>query len=93
MIINKEINFEEAAVKYSNDESAIKNKGNLGFFGAFRMIYDFETVCYNTPLNEISMPFRTQYGYHIVKINEHRKNRGKIKVAHIMVAVKESDDK
>ena len=92
-IVNEGFDFNEAAVKYSNDESAQKNQGNLGFFGAFKMVYNFETACYNTELNEISMPFRTRFGYHIVKIHKHRKNRGKIKVAHIMVAVKENDDK
>ena len=92
-IVNEGLDFNEAAVKYSNDESAQKNQGNLGFFGAFKMVYNFETACYNTKLNDISMPFRTRFGYHIVKIHKHRINRGKIKVAHIMVAVKENDDK
>ena len=40
-IINGNISFEDAAVKYSDDKSAKENKGNLGYFTAFMMVYDF----------------------------------------------------
>lgn len=64
---------------------------DLGYFSAFKMVYDFETVAYNTPVGEISMPFRTQFGYHVVKINDKRKSRGTMVAAHIMVALKQKD--
>lgn len=88
-ILKKKISFDKAAVKFSTDPSAKQNKGNLGFFSAFRMVYPFENAAFNNKVGEVSMPFRTQFGYHIVKTDAVRKGRGKIKVAHIMIRVKE----
>ncbi len=79
-------NFEDLAVQYSDDPSAINNKGNLGYFSALRMVYSFETVAYNTNVGDVSEPIRTNYGYHILKVNDKRKSRGDVKVAHIMIA-------
>ncbi|MFC0605563.1 peptidylprolyl isomerase [Winogradskyella pulchriflava] len=64
---------------------------DLGYFSAFKMVYDFETASYNTPKGEISMPFRTQFGYHVVKVNDRRPSRGTISAAHIMVALQQKD--
>lgn len=77
--------FEDIAINYSEDPSVTRNKGNLGWFHAFRMIYPFECVAYTTPVNEISMPFRTNFGYHIIKVNGIRPSKGLIKLAHILV--------
>ena len=83
-ILNGNISFEDAAVQFSDDKSALENKGNLGYFTAFMMVYDFETAAYTTPIGEISQPVKTKYGYHILKVNEKRKAVGERKVAHIM---------
>jgi len=64
---------------------------DLGYFSAFKMVYDFETVAYNTPEGELSMPFRTQFGYHVVNIKKKRLSKGTITAAHIMVALKQTD--
>ena len=60
---------------------------DLGYFTAFKMVYDFESQAYNTPVGEISEPFPTRFGYHIVKVNDKRMSRGEVKVAHIMVSL------
>ena len=83
-------NFSDVAKSSSNDPSAKTNGGNLGYFSAFRMVYPFESMAYNTPLGRVSEPFRTQFGYHILKVNDKRPNRGEVKVAHIMI--EERDD-
>ena len=83
-IINNNISFEEAAIKYSDDKSAIDNKGNLGYFTAFMMVYVFESAAYSTQVGSISQAVKTQYGYHLIKINDKRKAVGQRKVAHIM---------
>lgn len=76
---------------------AEKHNGNtifledLGYFSAFKMVYDFESAAYNTPVGEISMPFRTQFGYHVVKVNDKRASRGTISAAHIMVNLTSKD--
>ena len=69
----------------SDDPSAKDNGGDLGYFTAFQMVYPFETSAYNTKVTEISMPVRTKYGYHIIKVIDKRKAMGEILVGHIMV--------
>lgn len=63
----------------------------LGYFSGFRMVYKFENVAFNTPVGAISQPFRTRFGYHIVNVQDKRKSRGELTVAHIMVVNKEGD--
>lgn len=67
------------------DPSAKDNAGDLGYNSAFRMVYPFETMMYNTKPGEISMPVRTRFGYHIVKVVDKRPTQGEVLVAHIMV--------
>jgi peptidyl-prolyl cis-trans isomerase SurA len=71
----------------SEDPSAQRNNGDLGFFTAFQMVYQFEEAAYTTPVGSISNPVRTKYGYHILKIADQRPARGTMKAAHIMIAV------
>lgn len=83
-------NFETVARATSEDPSARQNGGNVGWFSAFRMVYPFESTAYNTPVGEISMPVRTAYGYHIVKVNDVRPARGRVRVSHIFLRTPES---
>ena len=83
--------FGDLAIKYSEDPSAKENKGELGYFTAFRMVYPFESAAYKTPQGEVSKPIRTSYGYHLIQVEDKRKAVGEIKAAHIMVAVKPTD--
>jgi len=87
-IVKGTISFVDAAVKYSEDESVKNNKGDLGYFTAFRMVYPFESAAFNTKVGDVSQPFRTRFGYHIVKTTNKRKGRGTVKVAHIMLTNK-----
>lgn len=84
--------FGELAVQYSEDPSAKENKGDLGYFSAFRMVYPFENAAYNTPKGEVSKIIRTRFGYHILKIYDVRANRGEITVAHIMILNPKPED-
>ncbi len=77
--------FDSLASRYSEDPSAKKNFGKLGWFTVFQMVYPFENTAYKTPKGDISQPFRTQFGYHIMRANGSRAARGEIKVQHIMV--------
>ncbi len=58
---------------------------DLGYFSAFKMIYEFENVAYETEVGEVSKPFKTKFGYHILKVTDKRKSLGEISVAHIMI--------
>jgi len=77
--------FDSIAKLYSEDPSVKMNNGNLGYFSAFSMVYSFENAAYKTPVGEVSSPFRTQYGYHILQVNDRRASPGEVQVAHIMV--------
>ena len=85
--------FEALAKSFSQDPSAKVNGGNLGFFSAFEMVYPFESAAYNTPVGEVSMPFRTSFGYHIVKTHSFKDLIGAREIAHIMIANKEDAGK
>jgi peptidyl-prolyl cis-trans isomerase SurA len=64
---------------------------DLGYFSGFKMVYDFENVAYNTKIGEVSQPFRTTFGYHVVKVFDKRKSRGEVTVAHIMISNTQKD--
>ncbi|MDR9399580.1 MAG: peptidylprolyl isomerase [Salibacter sp.] len=85
------VDFEVLAAEHSQDPSAQKNKGKLGWFSAFRMVYPFETAAYETPVGEVSKPVRTRFGYHLVKVNDKRDAIGEVKAAHILI--KHDDEK
>ncbi len=78
--------FEIVAKQVSEDPSAQKNGGDLGYFSAFKMLYNFEDIAYKTEFNKVSKPFKTRYGYHILKNTGSRLSKGDIQVAHILVA-------
>ncbi|WP_159023016.1 peptidylprolyl isomerase [Formosa sp. L2A11] len=65
---------------------------DLGYFSAFKMVYSFENVAYNTKVGDVSQPFRTRFGYHVVQVLDKRPDRGTVQVAHIMVAKNKKGD-
>ncbi len=79
--------FAKLAKEFSKDPSVAQNGGDLGYFTVFQMVYPFESAAFNTKVGDISMPARTRFGYHIIKVTDKRKAQGQVKVAHIMVTV------
>ncbi|AWA28613.1 peptidylprolyl isomerase [Flavobacterium magnum] len=78
--------FAALAEQFSQDPSAKENKGELGYFSVFRMIYPFESAAYKTEKGKISNIVRTRFGYHLIKVEDIRDNRGEVGVAHIMIS-------
>ena len=78
--------FESVARATSDDPSVKMNGGNLGYFTVFQMVYPFESAAYKTPIGEVSMPVRSRFGYHIIKVHDKRPSPGQVKVAHIMMS-------
>ena len=70
--------------KNSNPEDEELIIENLGYFSAFKMIYKFENMAYKTPVGEVSLPFRSRFGFHILKVNDKRSSLGEVTVGHIM---------
>jgi peptidyl-prolyl cis-trans isomerase SurA len=84
--------FSEWAKAKSDDPSAGENGGDLGYFSVFRMIYPFEEMAFNTPVGSLSPVFRTQYGYHFLKVMDRRQARGEIRVAHLLIKSPSTDN-
>jgi peptidyl-prolyl cis-trans isomerase SurA len=84
--------FEAIASVYSEDPSAKINSGDLGYFTAMQMVYPFEQAAYTTNVGSISMPVRTRFGYHLVKVTGRKPARGEVEVSHIMIRTGEGFD-
>lgn len=77
-------NFQELALKYSQDRSVGKNHGYLGWITANKYPYLFEIAAYSTPEGEISEIVELPGSYHIIKTGKHRPSQGKVHASHIM---------
>lgn len=75
--------FEKLAKEFSDCPSGATG-GSLGFVNVFSTVYDFENVAYTTPEGSYSAPFRTDFGYHIVKVFKVKPNYKKRRVSHIL---------
>jgi peptidyl-prolyl cis-trans isomerase SurA len=84
-VVKQKVPFEELARRHSDDPSAKDNDGNLGYFSVFSMVYPFETVAYQTDKGKVSMPVRTQFGYHLIMVNDRLDNAGEKRAAHIII--------
>ncbi len=84
-ILAGKTSFEQAAKASSEDPGTKETGGNLGYFTALQLVYPFENMAYGTRVGQISPIFRTQFGYHIIQVNDMRKNRGEVRVQHIML--------
>jgi len=84
--------FASLAVRHSEEPGASVSKGNLGFFTAMQMVFPFEQAAYQTPVGDVSMPVRTQFGYHIVKVLDRQPSRGEVEVSHIMIRAGDDTD-
>ncbi len=76
------------AANYSGkggDKSANENKGDLGYQTSLDLVYPFENACYAAKVGDVTMPVRTSYGYHIIKLVDKRPYKGEVKIAHIML--------
>ena len=78
--------FAMVAREMSTDPNVQETGGELGWITPFRYVYPLEEAVYNTAVGSISEPFRTQYGWHIVLVEEER-DHVEVKASHIMKMV------
>jgi parvulin-like peptidyl-prolyl isomerase len=62
--------FSELAEKNSEDPGSRDRGGDLGYFGHGEMVPEFETVAFSLNVGQVSGIVRTEYGYHIIKVEE-----------------------
>ena len=78
--------FDVEARRISTDPNVQETGGELGWITPFRYVYPLEEAVYGTAVGQISKPFRTAYGWHIVLVEEER-DHVEVKASHIMKMV------
>ncbi len=90
-------NFNDVAEEVSEDPSARDmpargfqpprkgNRGDIGYFSVFDMVYPFEDAAYKLDVGEVSMPVRTDFGYHLILVQDKQPALGKVQVAHLFL--------
>jgi peptidyl-prolyl cis-trans isomerase SurA len=70
--LNGEIEFEALAKEHSEDIGSMLSGGDLGWSLPGKFVPEFEEMLNNTDVGDISLPFRSQFGWHILKIDDRR---------------------
>lgn len=86
--LNKGADFEELARKYSDCPSAAQG-GDLGYFSRGQMVPEFEKTAFALEIGEVSEPVLTEFGYHLIRVDD--KRDGEIKARHILIEASMSD--
>ena len=74
--------FSELAKKFSEDPGSKSNGGDLGWVTRGSLVKSFETAAFTSPLNQITDPVETEFGFHLIETLE--KKGEKILVRHIL---------
>ena len=75
--------WETLVDQYSSDPSKTRNHGHYSYISAGMFPYSFENVVYSTPIGEVSRPFKTPYGVHMIRVNNTR-DRNDAHAKHIL---------
>ncbi|MCD6249803.1 MAG: peptidylprolyl isomerase [candidate division Zixibacteria bacterium] len=79
--------FEQMAYEYSLDQRARRNRGDMGYFIRGSAPEEFEKVAFRLEVNEISPPFKTSYGIHIIKVVDKKLNEAREEYAKMRPAL------
>ncbi len=82
--------FAQLANQHTQEPGGRQRGGSLGWFGRGMMVSEFEAIAYQLRIGEVSAPFRTEFGYHIVKLNDKRGEQ--LSASHILRRLSTSSD-
>ncbi len=84
--------FAQLALDYSEDIGSGLDGGNLGWFGEGQMVSPFEEAAFSAQIGEIVGPVQTQYGYHVIKVEDRRESEDgpEVSARHILLTVEMS---
>lgn len=82
--------FGKLAREFSDDPSVTGNGGNMGWVGRGRMVPEYEAMAFKLKPGEISMPFETSFGFHIMQLLERRGNEYNSR--HILISPRPSEE-
>jgi peptidyl-prolyl cis-trans isomerase SurA len=83
-------NFNELAIKYSEDPSAQYNGGEMGYVGRGAMVPQYEAMAFKLKVGEISQPFESPFGFHILQLLDRRGNE--YNTRHILISAVPSNE-
>lgn len=81
--IEKGESFEALAKQYSQDPGSARRGGELGFFGRGELAPEYEAASLSMEPGEISLPVETQFGFHVIQLQEKRGNT--YRTRHILI--------
>jgi len=87
--IEKGESFETVAAEYTEDPSGVNNGGDLGWFDQHQMVEPFTKAAFSLKKGAVSDPVLTQFGYHLIKVEDKRTQKGQpqVKARHILLKI------
>ncbi|MDG5815104.1 peptidylprolyl isomerase [Chitinispirillales bacterium ANBcel5] len=86
LIESGERTFKDLAQGESDDRGSAEKGGDLGWFGRNAMVPEFEEVAFSLEVGEISDPVETNFGFHLIKVEEREERDGEeqVRARHIL---------
>jgi len=78
--------FATIALELSEDPSAAQNSGDLGYFERGAMVKPFSDAAFAANIGDLVGPIETQFGYHLIKVEDKKTEKGveKVKASHVL---------
>jgi peptidyl-prolyl cis-trans isomerase D len=83
-------NWDEVASRDSDDPSSKDRGGDLGEFRKGQMVAAFDSVVFSLPLNEISQPVETQFGFHVIQVQARTDSTARAR--HVLIPLEKSPE-